>query len=273
MAPILHKLSCKTKVPFTIRAHSFDVLGKSDRLSSVRRIINNFRIKPFFPGFSPKSVSCLINSESCLGILAFPFARELLVSVGIKDTKIYDCYPVMSYKKFMNKSPNGKGVMNIGACIPKKKMEYFIDLAKLVPERPFNLYSIGYETPKISNYNKLHGSPVKILDVIEPELMPEEYKKNQWLVYTADATFNTVGWPLAVAEAQASGVGVCFPNLRKDLNEYIGGAGIIYDSINELPDIIRNDVPVSLRDLGFEIAKKSDIDTHISILLSLWKLK
>ena len=70
--------------------------------------------------------------------------------------------------------------------------------------------------------------------------MGAEYKKHQWLVYTASRKMNSVGWPMAVAEAQAAGVGVCLPNIRADLQEYLGGAGFLYDSINEVIDIIRN---------------------------------
>jgi hypothetical protein len=273
MASVLHELSVKTGVPYTIRAHSFDVLGKGDKYASIRALINSMRKRPLFRGFSPNIVSHLVNADNCLGVLAFPFARPLLISAGCQDSKIVDCFPVVAYKKFLNKEPNGSGVMNVGACIPKKKMENFIDLAAMVPNRAFSLYSIGFLTPKISVYNELHGKPVRILDVLEPDLMPAEYKKNQWLVYTADPDFNTVGWPVAIAEAQAAGVGVCFPNLRSDLNDYIGGAGILYDSIEDLPDIIRNDVPKTIRDLGFENAKKSDIETHINKLMMLWGLR
>ena len=36
---------------------------------------------------------------------------------------------------------------------------------------------------------------------------------------------------MAIAEAQADGVGVCIPNIRPDIKEYVGEAGLIYDSI------------------------------------------
>ncbi len=56
--------------------------------------------------------------------------------------------------------------------------------------------------------------------------MPGEYKKHQWLVYTACPQINQVGWPLSIAEAQAAGVGICMPEIRPDIREYIGDAGV-----------------------------------------------
>jgi hypothetical protein len=80
----------------------------------------------------------------------------------------------------------------------------------------------------------------------------------------------TIGWPIAVAEAQAAGVGVCFPNLRPDIQDYLGGAGILYSSLTELVDIISQPVPEEMREKGFEVAKKSDIKTHLHRLTDLW---
>jgi hypothetical protein len=101
--------------------------------------------------------------------------------------------------------------------------------------------------------------------------MPAEYKKHRWLVYTAAPAFNTVGWPMAIAEAQASGVGVCVPNLRSDLRDYVGQSGYLYDSIEEVVDIVSQPYPRELRELGFEQAKKSDAFEHIDLLLDLWR--
>jgi hypothetical protein len=270
MAPILHKLSKNSGVPYTIRTHSFDVLNDKGSYHLASYLYNWYRGWPQFRGFQPKHVSKYINSENCLGILAFPFVRERLKNAGIKSNKIIDCYPVVSVKQFFDQTPNGSGVMNMGACIPKKKMQDFIDLSMLLPNRKFDLYSIGYQTPVIEKYNEDHGRPVNIVATVEPEMMPAEYKKHQWLVYTADKMSNTVGWPMAVAEAQAAGVGVCMPNIRDDLQEYVAGAGYLYDSIDQVEGIIKNDVPTEIREKGFEQARQSDIDTHKHLLTDLW---
>jgi hypothetical protein len=108
---------------------------------------------------------------------------------------------------------------------------------------------------------------------IEPEEMPREYKKHRWLVYTASREIGTVGWPMSIAEAQAAGVGVCIPEVRPDLREYLGGAGFIYESISEVADIISKAVPDEMREMGFEQARKSDIFEHKVILTNLWKTK
>ena len=77
---------------------------------------------------------------------------------------------------------------------------------------------------------------------VDPEDMPDEYKKHCWLVYTASRTINTVGWPMALIEAQASGVGVCIQRIREDLREYVGEA--LVDAPEDLVDAIRRPRPM-----------------------------
>jgi hypothetical protein len=189
-------------IPFTIRTHSFDVLEQKSRLIS--------------------ESAAIVNSDLCLGILAFPFARPLLEGGGVRPEKIHNCVPVVNYHRFFDPSPNGKGVMNVGACLPKKQMEDYLELACVLPDRQFDLYALGYKTSEMTKLNASRGNPVKIIPPVEPEAMAPEYKKHEWLVYTASRHANSVGWPMAVAEAQAAGVGVCLPNLRPDLREYVG---------------------------------------------------
>jgi glycosyltransferase involved in cell wall biosynthesis len=161
--------------------------------------------------------------------------------------------------------------MNIGAAIPKKRMEDFIDLASVNSELRFDLYGVGHSIDQLARYNDSKGSPVSIMPPVEPDEMPGEYKRHRWLVYTASRELATVGWPMAVAEAQASGVGVCMPNLRPDLREYVGQAGILYNSIDEVTDIIRRPVPDDMRDMGFHQARKSNIFEHKVLLTDLWR--
>jgi hypothetical protein len=150
-------------------------------------------------------------------------------------------------------------------------MEDFIELALRVPEREFNLYAMGYNVADMNRMNAKAGSPVRVVPPIDPDAMPAEYKRHEWLVYTAERGMNTVGWPMAVAEAQAAGVGVCLPNLRADLRDYVGPAGFLYDSIEEVVDIVSRPFPAELRELGFEHARKSDIEQHKTELLDAWR--
>lgn len=248
--PLVHRLATKFHVPYTIRAHSFDVLDAVDTL-----------LPP---------LAKLINSELCLGILSFPFSRPTLERCGIHAEKIHESFPVMEYAWFYDRSPNGAKIMGTGACLPKKQMEDFIDLATMLPDQQFNLYSIGYDGPKIRTYNALHGAPVTICDPVPHYHMPAIYKQHQWLVVTARREAATVGLPLSVAEAQAAGVGVCIPALRPDLEDYLGGAGFLYTSLAEVRDIISQPFPAELREIGFENAKRSDIRAHKAILTALW---
>jgi len=243
--------SKKTNIPYTVRAHSFDMLIK--------------------PTEHHVDAAPLINDDRCLGVIVFPFGRPPLEQLGIRSDKLHDCYPVVNYRRFYDPSPNGDAVMNVGACLPKKRMQDFLKLAALNPDTEMNLYALGYDVNKIGKLNQLMGNPVNIIPAVEPNDMPAEYKKHRWLVYTASSKIGTVGWPMAVAEAQASGVGVCMANLRPDLREYVGPCGFMFDSLAEVADIVSKPFPDELRQMGFEHAKKSDIFQHKSKLLDLWR--
>jgi len=271
MAPVMQRIASKTGVPYTVRGHSFDTLGTDERLSRVDALIKWLKGRPNFRGFAPEQVVRHLNAPECLGVLTYPFARARLEHAGVAADKIHDCFPVIAFDRFYDPSPNGDGVINMGACIPKKRMEDFVDLGEMVRERPFRLYSIGYQTKAIVAYNERKDRPIEILSTVEPNRMPAEYKRHQWLVYTGSKNYNTVGWPMAVAEAQAAGLGVCVPNLRPDLRQYVGDSGFLYDSLSEVADVIRADLPKEMRERGFEQARKSDIHTHKHLLRALWE--
>jgi hypothetical protein len=239
----------KFSIPFTLRTHSFDV----------------FMLKNMSRGM----IRCAANSDTCIGILAFPYACEILAGYGIKRSKLHACWPVIKYNRFIDRSENSPGVLNIGACIPKKKLEDYVELGRLTG-KTLDLYSIGFQTDAMMKYNRDNGSPIHIHRAVEPTEMPQVYKQHDWLVYTACPKINTVGWSMAVPEAQAAGLGICFPNIRPDITEFLGGAGFTYDSIQEVPDIINKPYPQEMREIGFEHAKKSDIDRHKNILTDLW---
>lgn len=268
MATFVANLARRSGIPFTVRTHSFDTLATARRPSWRRRILQPFR-KARLPRYFAESVPA-VNDDLCLGILAFPFLRPRLEGMGFRSEKIHDCYPVVNYARFFDPSPNGTDIMNVGACLPKKKMEDYLQLAQLLPEKTFNLYALGYETEKIARLNKTLDRPVRLVPPVDPAEMPRHYKTHGWLVYTASREMGTVGWPVAIAEAQASGVGVCMPNLRPDLRDYVGPAGFLYDSIADVARIVSRPFPDERRQLGFEQARKSDIAGHLRTLTDLW---
>lgn len=264
--PLIGDLARQTNVPFTIRAHSFDSIWKWKQPSLFGRLLGKNDVPQSIVNAVP-----IVNDDLCLGVLAFPFVRPHLERAGMRAEKIYDCYPVVDYERFQDSSPNGQAVMNGGACLPKKKMEDFLALATALPETEFNLYAMGYRVKDLRQANGKLGSPVNIMPTVEPDEMPREYKKHRWLVYTASSEIITTGWPVMIAEAQASGVGVCMRKIRPDLEEYIGECGFLYDSIHDARDIISQPFPEELRQIGFEHAKKSDIQRHKHILTDLWQ--
>ena len=265
------ELSRITGVPFTVRTHSFDTIALR-RKNWKGRIKQMLRREPPLER-TPWFVEGLkaMDSELCLGVLGFPAARPWMLRAGVREAKLIDCFPVVRYAHFHDRSDNGDAVMNTGVATDKKAMPDFLRLAKKVPGREFNLYAMGYKTDWLKQQNDEMHAGVNFVDPVEPDDMPAEYKKHRWLVYTGDFAIPTVGWPMAIAEAQAAGVGVCMPNLRPDLAQYVGeGAGILYDSIDELPAIVSGPVPEEMRERGFEQARKSDIEAHKHLLTDLW---
>ena len=247
-ADILCKAAQIADRKFTVRSHSYDVVGANAQVS---KFITH------------------LNSPFCLGVLCFPFAVDILSKAGVNPDRIYPCWPVVDRLRFLDKTQNGNGVMNVGACIPKKSMEDFIALALAAPGPPYRLYAIGYGSEDIERANHNAGGPVEMVPPVELVEMPAEYKRHRWLVYTGSVSIASIGWPMAVAEAQASGVGVCMRNLRPDLKEYVG-PGFLFDTIEDVVKIIRKPFSEDLRQQGFEHSRKSDIRSHIKILEDLW---
>jgi hypothetical protein len=256
--PALAQVARATNTPFTARAHSFEA---------------------YFPEGKPapthlSSSAAAVNSELCLKVFCLPFTRSSLERAGLRAQKLEDYFPIVDYPRFLDRSPNGAAVMNLGACTPKKKMEDFIDLADtLRGSSLFHLYAVqgpGKELDRVVAYNRSKGSPVDVRPTVEPEAMPGEYKKHRWLVYTACPKINQVGWPVAIAEAQASGVGVCFPEIRPDVRDYIGDAGIVYRDIREVASIISEPIPETLRERGFVHAERCDVKHAVAALKQAW---
>lgn len=278
-APLAGWVSKKAGIPFTVRAHSFDILPtmRKGRIPGfVRNLYHHLRGGSLITFLKDHSIpghmvhaAKYINTDLCLGVLAFPFGRELMVKAGIDDSKIIDAFPVVKYDMFHNEEPNGDAVMNMGAALPKKKMTDFIKLASLVPDKVFNLYEMGYNTEGLEKKNN-RTNPVNFIEPIDQGDMLSHYKKHGWLVYTACKDYMNVGWPMAIAEAQAAGLGVCVSNIRPDLKQYIGGAGFVFDDIEEVVDIIKKPYPEHMREAGFKQAKKSDIKEHKRVLAGLW---
>jgi hypothetical protein len=250
MVKRLSELAAMADRPWTVRTHSFDLMRVSPEAV---RVYTEY-----------------MSRSDCLGVLCFPFLRQRLLRGGLNESKLFNCWPVVDYARFYDPTPNGEDVLNTGACLPKKNMESFIQLASMVPERRFNLYPIGYLTDEIEAYNKAQGSPVHMFDTVEPHDMPAVFKRHQWLVYSANPEVPTIGWPMAIAEAQASGVGVLIQRIRPDIETYVGLGGYVFDSLEEAAEILRKPCPPEIREAGFRQARRSDVSRHIHLLLNLW---
>ena len=236
-------------VPFTMRTHSFDVLGMDPANTDLRAIGSSHLFR---------------------GALCFPFMRQRLIEAGLPEQKVVACNPVIDVLRFENSAPNGPHIMNVGAALPKKNMEDFVTLSRLVPDRRFNLYGVGYDVPRLREINSKLDGKINFVAPVDPEDMPREYKKHSWLVYTASRSINTVGWPMALIEAQASGVGVYVQRIREDLRDFVGAAGSFFETPQDLVDIVRTPPSETTRRAGFAWAKQFDYRHQLHVLTDLW---
>lgn len=254
----MERMSEALGVPYTIRAHSFDTIPTG-------YMAHWFNIaRPFVQRM-------IVGNERFLGVLAFHFSRPIIERWGLRSDLITDAYPLVDVPLFRDRSPNGEGVVNTGACLPKKGIPQYLKLAELCPEVRFDYYPVGYATDEIIQANEASGGRVAIHDVVPHSEMPGVYKAHEWLVYTANFKLRNVGWSMSVAEAQASGCGVIYANVRPDLREFVGEAAYLYDHISEVPGIIRAGLPEEKRELGFELAERCDARSNLHQLTDLWE--
>ncbi|MEJ2437087.1 MAG: hypothetical protein P8Y35_03620, partial [Sulfurovaceae bacterium] len=82
--PLVYRVSKALDVGFTIRSHSFDVLWKKSSIKQkIRRFIKNVNFIK------------IINDPLCKGVLVFPFAKKILVDLGIKAEKVIESFKKM----------------------------------------------------------------------------------------------------------------------------------------------------------------------------------
>jgi len=254
MGRLMGEVAESAGLPFTLRSHSFDVLETEGA-----------RANPDW-----LAIRDYLRRDNCLGVLCFPFLRAPLEQFGVPAEKLVDVPPVIAFGRFHDRGPNGRAIMNMGAVRPKKQMQDFVELSRLLPERQFNLYAMGYKVDQLKAYSEARQGPLHFVAPVSHDDMPAEYKKHEWLVYTAHPNMKSVGWPMAVAEAQASGVGVCLAHIRPDLQDYVGDAGYLYTDLAKVKELISGPVPAAMREAGFEQAKRSDVKSQIHKLTDLW---
>ena len=245
---ICHNLSRRINKKYSIRTHSFDILTNDSKLISYKRYV---------------------NSDNCCGIFVFPEFKSRLISLGYNENKIYESYPSIYIHKFQEINTNGEHIMSGGAMLPKKNIEGFIKLSVKIknkyPSKQINYYCV-IEDQEYYEYivkiNKKYGKPVNFITE-QINDMSDEYKKHQWLIYTACPKLRTVGLPIMVAEAQASGVGVIMYKLRDTLLDYVTENGYLYENDDEILDIISNDFDETKRSNARQISTRYDIRNNI----------
>jgi hypothetical protein len=254
---LLAKLAEVHGVPFTVRTHSMDVLSEP-----------------------PEKIAALCqaaNSPWCMRLLAYPAFRSQLIEVGLRPEKVVACWPAVAFRRFYRperRAPTGR-ILCAGPAIKKKAHREFVDLATRMRGSGlrFDLYTEGLsDLEETRAYNASLGSPAHIT-YADPDDMPDVYPRYDWLVYPADRKINKVGFPVSIAEAQAAGLGVCWqklPGRREEQLEFLGGAGFLFQSIEDVPAILSRPYPARMRRRGLENARKCDIEGHKGLLTEVW---
>ena len=257
MSLLMKTLADQHQIPFTIRTHSQDILSE--------------------PNNKLEAYSEAVNSPWCKRLLAFPASCGRLTDRGVKHDKVRSCWPVLNFQRFYRpeKRLSTGRVMCAGPAIEKKAHNKLVDLAVMMrgqSELEFDLYAAGPTIEATRIYNAEKGGIVTI-KYADPEEMPDVYPRYDWFIYPSDPEINKVGLPVSIAEAQASGIGVCWqelPGRREEQLDFLGGAGFLFESLNELPEILSGSYPEEMRLLGFEAAKKCDIERHKHLLAEVW---
>lgn len=237
-------------VPWTVRTHSFDLLERP--LEKIEAEVK------------------LCNASDCAGVLAFPFARPILLRAGLREDKLIDAPPVVDVERFDDLSPNGPGVIHMGANKKKKNFPDFIKLSTMVPERPFSLYPLSRGWEGVRDIVDALGGRVDVYEPVPNTEMLPVWKRHAWLVYTGRKDAPSNGWPMAVCEAWAAGVGVCVQRVRDDLDDYLAGCGYLFDDIEEVPALIAEAPSEDMRRRGRERALEFDIRRHMHLLYDAW---
>lgn len=255
-AELLCQMAELLNIGFTLRTHSFDILG--DNITKYAKYIND-----------PK----------CYGIFVFVPFKQKCMDAGFDESKIFTCWPSININIFRNVfgMSNGPDIMSGGAFLPKKNIEGFILLAKKIkekfPSKKISYYSVE-ESPSycksIHLLNKKNGYPVEFKTVQHSD-MPQEYKKHQWLIYSGCPKLKTVGCPLMVAEAQASGVGVIMYKLRNDLQDYVTNNGYFYTTNDDVIDIISGAFDSDKKTAAYELSIRYDIIKNIEQLSKIFR--
>ncbi len=256
LALLLRDLARRHRVPFTLRTHSMDMLSE--------------------PEEKLRALCDAVRDPQCLSVLTFPPFRATLTSRGVPSEKVTSCWPVVNFARFHRperRPPTGR-VLCAGPATPKKAHTTFVDLAALMRESglSFDLFARGVSLGATSRYNEERGNVVTI-SYADPDEMGDVYPRYDWLIYPGNPRINKVGLPVGIAEAQASGLGVCWqelPGRREQQLEFLGGGGFLFGEIEELPEILLRPYPEEMRLRGLENARRCDIQGHKSLLTDVW---
>lgn len=208
--PLINDLN----IPITIKAHSFDT--------------------------TEQALKFCVQRSSVKKIYGFPVHADLLNHPKLTLQNVV--FDTSLFKPSKNK--NRHLIVRAGAALPSKSLPFFIHLAKELPEFKFVLAVIRChdDDDYINELKKLADdlhSPVEIRTNLSHEATAELISEAAIYLHTADTKITTIGQPISIAEAMATGCYIVASNYES-MNNYIAESGKTYNDMTEAKKIIKD---------------------------------
>lgn len=203
-------------LPVTVRGHSFDF--SVARAARVAAIPNVKRIY-LFPHFA---AACQPSPK--ITPLPVAFSPRLHYPAPTKTRSL---------------------VLHLGAGLPGKGIDDFIEIARRCPEHEFLLGVARAGGPGEGFVDELrkriHGVPVRILTDVPREEAAQFTRMAGIYIHTSDPKSHPFGMSISIAESMATGAFVLVRD-REGVRDYVAGGAAIYPSVDEAVGLVNGTV-------------------------------
>lgn len=251
-APSINSALSGTKIPLTVRGHSFD--------------------------FSVERAESAAALDHVGKVYLFPHLARLCRSNKIVPLPV--AYNSKVYRAFPEKDK--KLVLRLVAGKQDKGLRDFCAVSRLCPDHTFTLgisdLSDGSNySEKMKAINKSVGGRVELIRNIPWSKAQDLTKLAGIYLGTSDPSGHAFGMPISIAESLSTGSLVF---LRRDVpaaHEYLGDAGLYYSSPEEAAELIRSTLAWSdeawkgVQKAALERAQMFTDEVVLSKIISDWK--
>jgi len=234
------ELTAGLDFPLTVRGHSFDF--------TVER---TFRVSSF---------------DSVHKIWLFPHYAEKAAHVSTKVASLSACY---DFGVFQPGLSDGK-VVRAAAGLEDKDIEGFLSVARLCPERRFELIVTRAFKPEgyPERLARLASDNVTVKVNLQREEVAKAMSTASFCLRGSDESAHQFGMPVSVIEAMGCGVTPILPDLPA-AHSYAGSAAFYYKTMEEAVEILR--VGAARKEEAIEMAKRYKTDVVLPEVISEWE--